>query len=200
MRLVDRWHTLYPVVMIGLLAALTLWLNRAMTFEPARHDDKLRHDPDYIVDNLNGKRFDAQGKLQYSLVADHMVHYADDESTELINPRVLHLGRGTPLRVSASHADLSKDGKVVTLTDNVRLVRDATKDKPQMTLSTTTLTVLPDDEFASTAAPVTITHGSSVLHGTGFEYNNITAVAALKANVRGVLQPRTANAATKATQ
>lgn len=190
MKFIGRWHALYPLVMIGLLAALTLWLNRAMNFEPLRQDGKLRHDPDYMVDNLNGKRFDEQGKLQYSLVADHMVHFADDESTELTNPRVLHLGRGTPLHITALRADLSKDGKVVTLKDNVKLVRDATKDKPQMTLTTTILTVLPDDEFASTAAPVTMTHGKSVVNGTGFEYNNITAVAVLKANVRGVLQPK----------
>lgn len=190
MRFVGRWHALYPVVMIGLLAALTLWLSRAMNFEPVRQDGKLRHDPDYFVDKLNGRRFDDQGKLQYSLVADHMVHYADDESTELTNPRVLHLGRGTPLRISASRADVSKDGKVVTLKDDVRLVREPTRDKPRMTLTTTTLTVLPDDEFATTEAPVTITHGNSVVHGTGFEYNNITAVAVLKANVRGVLQPK----------
>lgn len=190
MRFIGRWHALYPVVMIGLLAALTLWLSRAMNFEPARQDGKLRHDPDYFVDKLNGKRFDGQGKLQYSLVADHMVHFADDESTELTNPRVLHLGRGTPLRITALRADLSKDGKVVTLKDDVRLVREPTRDKPQMTLTTTRLTVLPDDEFATTEAPVTITHGNSVVHGTGFEYNNITAVAVLKANVRGVLQPK----------
>ena len=190
MKFIGRWHTLYPVVMFGLVAAMTLWLNRAMNFEPVRPDGKLRHDPDYFVDNLNGKRFDAQGRLQYSLVADHMVHYADDESTELTNPRVLHLGRGTPLRITAAHADVSKDGKVVTLKENVRLVRDASKDKPQMTLTTTVLTVLPDDEFASTAAPVTMTHGRSVVSGTGFEYNNITAVAVLKANVRGALQPK----------
>lgn len=190
MKRIGRWHSLYPLVMIGLLAALTLWLSRAMNSEPLRQDGKLRHDPDYFVDNLNGKRFDERGQLQYSLVADRMVHYADDESTELTNPRVLHLGRGTPLRASAARAELSKDGKVVTLKDNVRLVRDATKDKPQMSLTTTTLTVLPDDEFATTAAPVTITHGRSVVSGTGFDYNNITAVAVLKANVRGVLQPK----------
>ncbi len=190
MRSIGRWHSLYPVVMIGLLAALTLWLSRAMNFEPVRQDGKLRHDPDYVVENLNGKRFDGHGKLQYSLVADRMVHFADDESTELTNPRVLHLGRGTPLRISALRANLSKDGKIVTLDENVRLVRDAAKDKPQMTLATTTLTVLPDDEFASTAAPVTLTHGKSVVNGTGFEYNNLTAVAVLKANVRGVLQPK----------
>lgn len=200
MTLIDRWHVLYPVVMIGLLAALTLWLNRTMSIEPVRSDSKQRHDPDYIVENLDGKRFDDRGKLQYSLLADHMAHYADDESTDLTNPRLLHLGSGTPLRISAARANLSKDGKVVTLNENVRLVRDPSGGKPQMTLSTSTLTVLPDDEFASTAAPVTITHGASVVQGTGFEYNNITAVALLKASVRGVLQPRTAKAATKAQQ
>ena len=65
MKFVGRWHALYPVVMIGLLAALTLWLNRAMNFEPVRQDGKLRHDPDYFVDNLNGKRFD--DKANYNI-------------------------------------------------------------------------------------------------------------------------------------
>ncbi|HMV53314.1 MAG TPA: LPS export ABC transporter periplasmic protein LptC [Rhodocyclaceae bacterium] len=187
MRSTGRWHSIYPIVMIGLLAALTLWLNRAIQFEPVRSDGKLRHDPDYIVDKLNGKRFDEKGKLQYSLIADRMIHYPDDDTTELMNPRMVHTGRKEPLRASATRANLSKDGKVVTLIDNVKLIREATAGRPEMTLTTSTLTLRPDDETATTDAPVTITHGKSVIRGTGFDYNNITAVAILRASVRGTL-------------
>lgn len=190
MRATGRWHSLYPVVMIGLLAALTLWLNRAIEFDSVPNDGKLRHDPDYIVDKMNGKRFDAHGKLQYSLIAERMLHYPDDDSTDLVNPRMLHTGREAPLRATAARATVSKDGKVVTLIDNVKLVREATADRPEMTLTTSTLTVLPDDEQVSTEAPVTITHGRSSVHGTGFEYDNITAVAVLRSNVRGTLHAK----------
>lgn len=98
-----------------------------------------------------------------------------------------YTGRKEPLRASATRANLSKDGKVVTLIDNVKLIREATAGRPEMTLTTSTLTLRPDDETATTDAPVTITHGKSVIRGTGFDYNNITAVAILRASVRGTL-------------
>lgn len=185
-----RWHGLYPVIVMGMLAALSLWLARISQNDTVKSTAKQRHDPDYIVEAMKGKRFDEQGKLQYTLDADRVMHFPDDDSTELNNPRVLFLGRAEPLRMTAQFGQVSKDGKVVTMMNEVHVLREATKQRPEMTLTTDLLTVVPDDEYASTPAPVTITQENSVLHGTGMELNNITAVAKLKSRVRGTLTPK----------
>lgn len=185
-----RWHALYPLIMTGLLAALTLWLARVASIEQPAQPAAPRHAPDYVVDQMDGKRFDERGKLQYSLVASRMVHFADDDSTELTNPTVLYLGRAEPLHIDARRAVSSKDGKIITLYDDVKLRREPAPGRAEMTLTTTELTVVPDDEFAHTDKPVQITQGKSVLNGTGFELNNLTAVAILKSKVHGTLQPK----------
>ena len=49
----------------------------------------------------------ATGKIQYVLVADSMVHYADDESTELVRPRLNYLNRPEPVWVESNFATVS---------------------------------------------------------------------------------------------
>lgn len=185
----QRLHHLFPLAIMLLLAAITFWLKRLTDFDPQQSDGKFRHDPDYMVEQLTGKRFDAQGDLQYSLEAQRMVHYPDDDSTWVEAPRVLFLGGREPVRISSRTATISRDGQRVDMQDDVRLVREPSQNRGPMTLDTSALTVFPEDEQATTAAPVRITQGSSVVNGVGLDYNNLTAVGVLRSRVRGVLQP-----------
>jgi lipopolysaccharide export system protein LptC len=48
-----------------------------------------------------------------------MLHYADDESSELKNPRLNYLNRPEPVWVESRFASVNKDGTTVVLTDEV---------------------------------------------------------------------------------
>lgn len=187
---------LFPVVLMALLAGLTFWLDRATQPQDDSRSGKHRHDPDFIVDNFQVRRFAADGVLQHTLVAKKMLHYADDESTEVAAPRLTY--HRTPLlNVTSRTAWLDKDGKHVRLNGEVHIVRDAVGDKPPTEMHTSVLHAVPDDEFAHTDAPVKITQGLTVLNGTGMESNNKTQISVLFGRTNGIIHNNQTNEARK---
>lgn len=179
--------TLFPLLMLLLLAGLTLWLERASQPDAATARST-RHDPDYVVDNFTVKRFDPQGKLYQTLEARQMRHYPDDDSTEADSPRmVYHTEQKTFL--NADKAWIDSGGKTVVLESNVRVTHENAKG-PATQMTTSTLTVLPDEEIARTQAAVTITQGHTVINGKGLETNNKTRISVLGGRVHGTIAPQ----------
>ncbi len=187
-----RSQTLFPLGVLTLLAALTFWLQYAIQPPEAARDGKNRHDPDFIIQNFTLKRFDQKGELQHTLTAEKMVHFPDDDSTVVTHPYVIFTGREEPTRVRANQALVSADGEEVVLVGDVLVTREGSAQREEMSLATSVLTVYPDDEISRTTAPVTLRRGKSVVNGVGLEANNITGIASLHSQVRGVIEPKKA--------
>lgn len=176
-----------PLLLLTLLAGGTFWLERATQLEDANNHGKLRHDPDFIVDNFTTRRFNPDGSLQHSLTAKKMLHYSDDDTTEVTAPALVYYGRTPPMRLDAKRAWVSKDGKEVLLSDAVRMVRDASAGRPALVVTTAELRAFPDDGVARTSVPVTIVNGRSMLHGSAMEANNRTQIFALLGRAQGTI-------------
>ncbi len=179
--------TLLPLFLLTLLAGGTFWLERASQIVDGIGSGKLRHDPDFIIDNFTTRRFNRDGNLQHSMTAIKMQHYANDDTTEVTAPALIYYGRVPPTRLSALQAWVSKDGKEVRLTKDVRLVREASADNPELVLTTAELHVFPDDESARADVPVTIVDGKSMVQGATMEANNHTQIFTLKGRVKGTI-------------
>jgi len=176
--------TLFPLALAGLLAGMTYWLNLAS--QPLKiTDGRQRHDPDYFVENFELRRFGPEGQLQHTLRATRMLHYPDDDGTEIFAPDLTY-HREPPSRVTARMAKMSSEGKHVELIDDVRVTRGAIGGKPETVLTTSRLDAWPDDEIASNRDPVTIVQGESNVHGSRMHANNKTAVYVLEGPVRGI--------------
>ena len=181
----DRGASLFPLAMLVLLAALTFWLNRLIQDDRPRGPQ--RHDPDYWVERFEVRRFDIDGQLQHTLVADKLVHYPDDDTTIVTAPHITYR-RQPPSEVSARMAYVGRDGKEIDLVDEVKVIRHGTQDSsPATVLETRTLKVFPDDEKARTRDPVVITRGNSVMHGSGLELDNKSGITVLHGRVTGTL-------------
>lgn len=177
--------SLFPLALLALLAGLTFWLERATQTDASRSGKK-RHDPDFIVDRFEVRRYAADGALQHTLIADRMLHYADDESSDVIAPRLTY-HRQRPTVVTSRTAWMDKEGDHARLDGDVRVVRAGADGGPETVIETSVLHVITDDEFAHTGAPVTITQGRSVIHGVGLTADNKTQVSTLSGPVRGTL-------------
>lgn len=175
---------LLPLILLTLLAALTFWLERASRVED-NGNDKGRHDPDFVVDNFTLRRFNLDGGLQHSMSAKQMLHYPDDDSTSVIDPALTFFGSSLPTRLSAQQARISKDGKLVRLSNDVRVVREATAENPELLVTTAEMVVYPDDEIARSSVPVRIVQGHSVINGSGMEVDNRTQTYTLTGPVQG---------------
>ena len=181
----DRAASLFPLAMLVLLAALTFWLNRVIQGDNPKGPQ--RHDPDYWVERFEVRRFNPEGRLQHTVVADKLVHYPDDDTTIVTSPHVTY-HQQPPTEIFARMAYIGRDGKEVDLVDKVRVIRhSADPASPSTVLETRTLKVFPDDETGHTDDPVLITQGKSILNGTGLDIDNRTGISVLYGRVTGTL-------------
>ena len=181
----NRATSMFPLLMMLLLAALTFWLSQVIEGHAPR--GPLRHDPDYWAERLELRRFDIDGKLQNTLVAEKLMHYADDDTTVVTEPHLTY-HRQPQLEIFARMAYIGRDGKEVDLVDDVKVIQQGTTaGAPTTVLETRTLKVFPDEEKGSTTDQVTITKGSSVIHGTGLETDNRTGITVMRGRVTGTL-------------
>ncbi|MCC6533176.1 MAG: LPS export ABC transporter periplasmic protein LptC [Burkholderiales bacterium] len=182
----ERLTAAFPLLLIAVLAALSFWLERTVQGPSAPRDGSARHDPDYIVENLVAMRMGPDGVRVHQLEAKRMLHYPDDDTTHLEHPRLLKFdSNALSMRISATSARVSKEGKTVDFIDDVTAVRIASGNRSELTLTTDFLHVLPDEDLALTDRPVTIVDANTQVRAVGLELNNKAKTLKLLSNVRG---------------
>src|SRR5215831_16750741 len=133
-------------------------------FAPGATQAVSRHDPDYTVDRLKAARTDAAGVVVYTLDADRMIHYPDDDTTHLTAPRFVSLrSKEAPVTITAREGLVSSNGDNVYFRNDVKVTRAAHADRSELVMRTTYLHVIPDDNIAKTDRPVTITDAATVV-------------------------------------
>jgi lipopolysaccharide export system protein LptC len=175
-----RPTTWLPLAVLGLLVALTLWLNQLVRAPAARDDGTLRHDPDAIVEKFDAKKFGVDGRVLYTLAAKKMVHYPDDDSA-LLEALTLEAfePRQPPMTITADHGRLEQAGDRVWIEGHVVLVREGDAKAEPARVTTERLLVLPDAGIARTSSEVTLTSPSSHVVAQGLELDNKTRVVTL---------------------
>jgi lipopolysaccharide export system protein LptC len=182
----ERLSNLFPLALMVVLAALTYWLDRIVQSPIVAPNALLRHDPDYIVEKMLATRMDISGAIKNTLFAAKLMHYPDDDTTELSEPRFISHSRTAPLTITSKTGLVSSNGENVYFSDQVRAVRAPYGEKSELVLITDYLHVLPDDNIARTDQAVTITDANMVMRAVGMEMNSETRVLTLNAQVRGV--------------
>jgi lipopolysaccharide export system protein LptC len=186
----ERWSTSFPLALLAMLAALTLWLDRTVQPPSTARDGSARHDPDYIVDNLSAVRLGPDGVPQHQVEAKRMLHYPDDDTTHLESPRYVSFeGKQPQISIVSETALVSREGGAVDFYSNVRAVRAPTEKNSELVLTTEHLRVIPDDHVAYTDSPVTIVDANTKLTAVGLELDDKAKTVKLKSNVRGSYIP-----------
>lgn len=185
-----RLTTLAPLVLAGMLAGLTFWLDRFVQ-GPARDlVGPSRHDPDYIVEKLSGVRIGDAGTASYALSALKLVHYPDDDSTLLTAPKFVSYGSPkATVTVTANQGVVSAKGDHVYFQDDVRVTRTAHEGTSELVMRTSFLHVIPDHHIARTDRTVTLSDEANTVTAEGLEMNNETRVIKLLSKVRGTYEP-----------
>jgi lipopolysaccharide export system protein LptC len=181
----DRLVTWAPVALLLLLAGLTGWLDSKVQPPALRSDGGSRHDPDVYVEGFAAARMNADGSKRYELTGKRLVHYPDDNSTELEAPHLVYFNSAqAPVTVKADAAQIARGGDDVYFSGNVQVVRSAFGDHPELGVLTTYLHVLPDEEIARTDKAVTLMEGNSTASSVGLEFDNKTRQLKLLSQVK----------------
>jgi lipopolysaccharide export system protein LptC len=173
---------LFPLALMFALALITFYLERTVrqeTTQPAQQ----RHDPDYMVTNFTTTTYGPTGAVESVLSAAKMIHYPDDDSTELVAPRLVQSRPEQPrVSVRADRGALSREGVEIFLYDNVELVREGPE---PARMSTDFLHVLQDRQLARTDRLVMLEDDQRWLAGRGMEYDWGAGRLQLHHDVRG---------------
>jgi lipopolysaccharide export system protein LptC len=181
---------LFPLALMLALALLTFYLERTVRDEEAPPAPR-RHDPDYIVSQFTTTTYNRDGQPLSVLSADKMVHYPDDDSTELLAPRVEQTKPDEPrITVTAERGALSGDGQEIFLYDNVVLLREATGAQPAARMTTSFLHVVRDRSLVRTDREVMLVEDNRSLTGRGMEYNSDSRQFQLHSDVVGRFEPK----------
>jgi lipopolysaccharide export system protein LptC len=184
--MMQRLTAWFPVLLLAAVAAVTVWLDRQVQPPDTANNGKARHDPDYIVDNFTVTRVGPDGIVRYKLNARRMLHYPDDDTTDLDAPKVVNFrDAGVTMTATSKTAKLSSNGENAYLQDDVRLTRSAYENHSELIMLTTWLHVIPDDGFAKTDKPVRILDANTLITSDGLEFDNKTRILKLLSNVRG---------------
>ena len=181
----SRIATWFPLFILAVLAALTFWLDRMITYSTIRSPNA-RHDPDYIVHRLSAVSMDTSGRIKQRLLADKMTHFPDDDTTLLNRPTFVSYTPERPsITITSESAQVSANGKDIHFHDNVRVTRQAAELRSEMTMLTSYLHVMPDSNMAVTDKAVRILDAYTVVDANGLELNGSTRILKLGGRVRG---------------
>ncbi len=158
-----------------------------------------KHAPDFTAKNFSLWRSSLDGKSQYQLIADSMVHYRDDLSSVLTKPvihaKTLNQNAGAnqhnmiQTHIVAGNGLIRNDGELIQFSNTVKVTRTALG-MPTSTLLSASLVVMPDTDWVATNSPTTLIQGKniSVAQG-GMEYTHTDADLRLKGPVRTTIAP-----------
>lgn len=185
--MISRLFSRLPLVLLALLAALIFWLNQSVRAPSLAQEGDLRRAPDYMIENFSAVRMDHDGVTRHVLFAKRMLHYPDDDTTDLEQPRFINTEPGKPaMQVDADQAKMSGSGEDIYLTGNVKVLRSAGKGRGETTMTTSFLHLIPDDGIAKTDKPVVITETNAVINAVGMEVSSRTQLTHLLSQVRVV--------------
>ncbi|KNH10214.1 putative transmembrane protein [Candidatus Burkholderia brachyanthoides] len=182
--------SLVPLVVMATLAAGTYWLlQSSLPSSKETAEQPKRHTADYFADNFSVSELDTTGTTQYRLTARSMVHYEDDENSDLTQPamRSMFQPQRPTVTATSERGTVNADVSIVDLYDNACILRATGYGDPQMQADSQHFRVLVNDDVIETEKPVRLQRGLSVMTANGMNYNNVTREMKLYGNVRGAI-------------
>lgn len=183
-----RLGSLFPLLMVLLLAMAAYWLNYIVSKEGDGRSLNLRHEPDTIMDDFTARQFGADGKLSAHLTAQRMYHFPDNQSAELVEPRITLLATDGTSHWSGQHGLVSEDNTRIDLKGQVRGVRKLAAGGPDQVLTTEQLTVLTEEQVGRSQAPVLYVEGETRVAAVGAEWDQVRGQLRLDSQVNATLQ------------
>ncbi|MEO8165649.1 MAG: LPS export ABC transporter periplasmic protein LptC [Betaproteobacteria bacterium] len=181
----DRLITWSPLILLALLATLSFWLDRKVQPQARLPDGSTRHDPDFIIEGFSAVKMNPDGTRRYALAATRMVHFPDDNSTQLELPRLVYFDyQRAPVTIRSETAEVAQGGDDVFFRGDVQIIRSAYAGNAELGVFTSFLHVIPDEDLAKTDKPVRMVEGISTASSVGLEFNNATREIKLLSEVK----------------
>jgi len=176
------------LIIISALALLSWWFQDIWKEAPIIQPKKDKHFPDYFMENFTLTNMDINGRPSYILRAIKMLHYADDDSSELEQPRIQFLSEQGDWTITAEQALILENSQQIQLKNNVQLKREASAQQAPMTIVTEYLSINTETEIAETEYLAQVTSRGLALTSKGLVYDSRKGILKLASEVKGVYE------------
>jgi lipopolysaccharide export system protein LptC len=190
------WQTGYaalvgaaPVVIMGLLALFTFWLERqTQASQPKAAAAQASTEPDYTVRNFVAKQFDANGVLSSELQGEVGTHFPDREVLRVTQATLRSLNdTSPPVTARADRLWAWDDGQRFELQGQAVVTQQRQGQEVRMTSQR--LVYAQPESRVWTDQAVRVQRGSrQVITARRFEYRTDTGVVQFEGRVRAVWQ------------
>jgi len=179
------------IVITLIIAALaSAWFLNHLTSSGSKSGSMAYHDPDYYMEDFTTLTMKQDGTPKNKLSANYMAHYPDDDTTELLKPKleIFRLDK-PPLYMSADKGWIAADNEVILLTGDVELWEEDESGVRTLQVNTSKAHVLLNQEYAETDKYVKIILNKNITTGIGMRaYFKDSRLDVLN-NVRTTIQP-----------
>ena len=177
-------YRFYPLAIAALLAAGAVWLERTTRSPESVENAAAIQAPDFIANTVRITGFAKDGKLHYTLDSPQLVHLPAADSTRIEQPRLQLISQGRRLQITADHGEVGPRGEQVDFTGNVETEREGAPPNPPLRLSSSHLTVWPQEQRAVSNVPVRLTQGETRADADKFQADNVFGAMNLSGKVR----------------
>jgi lipopolysaccharide export system protein LptC len=169
----SRLASFFPLAILALLAMLSFWLSFGVQFGSVRADGKVAHIPDLIVERFTASKLDESGNVHFSLQAENLTHFADDNSASLRNVRFHAYAKDRPpISAVAPKAELRRQEsgeEEIALSGGVRLHSAKSAQVSELLIETPSALLYPDRGIARSESGVAITSVQGNVFADRFE-------------------------------
>jgi LPS export ABC transporter protein LptC len=186
----DRLTLLIAILLLGSVTATSYWYARSLRL-PSNINVARPGSPDFETEKMVVTQFDAQGRAQYKLFAEKLVHFGENDDVELSLPRLVSLRPDRPqVEVRAQRGRVENLGEKVHLHGDVVLTRTPTDSVPALRADTAYLLAQPDEDKYSTDQPVVVRRGEQTISAQrGMTIDNIARTSEFRGDVKINLPP-----------
>ena len=179
------------IVITLIIAALaSAWFLNHLTSSESKSGSMAYHVPDYYMEDFTTLTMKQDGTPKNKLSANYMAHYPDDDTTELLKPKLEIFRLDQPsLYMSADKGWIAADNEVILLTGDVELWEEDESGVRTLQVNTSKAHVLLNQEYAETDQYVKIILNKNITTGIGMRaYFKDSRLEVLN-NVRTTIQP-----------
>jgi lipopolysaccharide export system protein LptC len=184
-----------PVLAAGVLAAFTWWLVQSSPHEQGGvRVSAPASAPDFILNQAQVARFDADGRLAAVVDGQVMRHYADQDRLQIDQLVLSARGpQGEGLHATALRGEANREAEQVTLEGGARVLAQPAPDaaagqglrRNPARFEGDSLLVDTRHRVVSSDRPVTLTQGANVVHAQSLRHDDATGLTELKGRVQG---------------
>lgn len=172
MRWLAKYWPIMPVLLLALLARD--WVEEAPAEVAIEDTINMREtQSDYYLEDFTTRKFDEVGNLQYRVSGNRLLHYPEDDRSEIIAPTVVLLREGIRWNITSSVGQMFRKPDTLTLRGDVRLERttevsgDGATDVVE--ILTEQLSVRTDTNEVSTDQPIEVIANGWRMSSVGLE-------------------------------